>query len=139
MISTLCQWSHDPDHPLLPTELPIKLPIPFILQSYCLFHNTRISDLPTNQPEVEVMAVAWGEKHLFSSTDLLGAQWCNKDSNGLRLRSTSRRPRTYSKDIKARNTTCWTQWDRLSVGETSASNLLTTIVPKSKDEDLAIF
>ena len=52
------------------------------------------------------------------------------------LYSTSRLPWTYSKVIRARSTTRWRQWDRLSVGETSASNLLTTIVPKSKDEDL---
>ena len=57
-------------HPSLPTELPI----PFILRSYRLFHNTMMSDLPTDQPAVEVMAVAWGEKRLLSSTDLLGAQ-----------------------------------------------------------------
>ena len=59
-------WSRDPDsvssghvipissHPPLPTELPI----PFILRSYRLFHNTMMSDLPTDQPTVEVMAVA---------------------------------------------------------------------------------
>ena len=41
-------------HLLLPTELPI----PFILRSYRLFHNTMMSDLPTDQPAVEVMAVA---------------------------------------------------------------------------------
>ena len=75
---------------------------------------------------------------LLEATGLLEAQWCNEDGNGLglKMRPTSQRPRTYSKDIKARSMTRWTQQDRLSVGETSASNLLTTIVPKSKDEDL---
>ena len=33
-----------------------------------------MSDLPTDQPAVEVMAVAWGEKRLLSSTGLLEAQ-----------------------------------------------------------------
>ena len=63
---------------------------------------------------------------LLKATGLLEAQRCNEDGNGLGLRATSRRPRTYS-DIRARSTTRWTQWDRLSVGETSASNLLTTM------------
>ena len=45
-------------YPSLSTKLTTKLPIPFILQSYCLFHNTMMSDLLTNQPAVEVIAVA---------------------------------------------------------------------------------
>ena len=43
-----------------------QLPIPFILRSYRLFHNTMMSELPTDQPAVEVMAVAWEEKRLLS-------------------------------------------------------------------------
>ena len=76
---------------------------------------------------------------LLEATGLLGAQWCNKDGNSLGLCATFWRPWTYLKDIRAWSTTRWMQQDRLSIGETSASNLLTTIVPKSKDEDLAVF
>ena len=63
-------WSRDPD-----SDLNVilrfqpnfqQLPIPFILQSYRLFHNTMMSDLPTDQPAVTVMAVAWAEKPLLS-------------------------------------------------------------------------
>ena len=55
-------WSRDPD-----VDLNVilrfqpnfqQLSIPFILRSYRLFHNTMMSDLPTDQPAVEVMAVA---------------------------------------------------------------------------------
>ena len=48
---------------------------------------------------------------LLKATALLEAQWYNEDGNSLRLCSTFRLPRTYSKDIKARNRTRWTQWD----------------------------
>ena len=92
-------------------------------------------------PRINLQSRSWrwlrGEASPFlEATGLFGAQWCNEDGNGLRLRSTSWKPWTYSKNIRARNTTRWTQWDWFSVNETSASNLLTTIVPKSKNKDL---
>ena len=59
-------WSRDPDSVSSGYVIPIlsyfllltKLPIPFILQSYRLFHNSMMSDLSTDQPIVEIIAVA---------------------------------------------------------------------------------
>ena len=108
--------------------------------SYKAIAYSTIRRCPT-YPWINLQLRSWrclrGEASPFlKATSLLGAQWSNKDDNALRLRSISWRPWNYSKYIRARNTTCWAQWDWLSVGETSASNLLTTIVLKSKDEDL---
>ena len=52
------------NHFLLLTELLIL----FILQSYHLFHNTMMSDLPINQPTVEIMVVA-GKKSVSFPKD----------------------------------------------------------------------
>ena len=79
-------WSRDPDIDL-DIDLGVilrfqpnfqQLPIPFILRSYRLFLSSMMSDLPADQPTVGVMAVAWGEKRLLSSTGLLKAQWYNE-------------------------------------------------------------
>ena len=49
------------DHVILILHYPsllTKLLILFILQSYCLFNNIIMSDLPINQSIIKVMAVA---------------------------------------------------------------------------------